>query len=110
LRFAAFHHATYLNYKPPMARFLDEDMRRFQKADAREQETLRSAFKTAVTLVRSLLGQNAFRRFHRGKDKDPDGHWESKQFNASLYDIRNRSSSLFTRNCRPQKFAIFRGV
>lgn len=87
LRFAAFHHATYLKYKPPIARFLDEDMRNFRNADDREQEELRSAFKKAVTLVRSLLGQNAFRRFYRGTEQTPNGRWEPKQFNASLYDI-----------------------
>ncbi len=87
LRFAAFYHATYLKYKPPMAHFLDEDMRKFQHASGQEQEELRVAFKTAVTLVRSLLGQNAFRRFYRGTDKTPDGRWEAKKFNASLYDI-----------------------
>jgi hypothetical protein len=87
LRFAAFHHATYLKYKPPMARFLDEDMRKHQKASDQEQAALRTAFKTAVTLVRSLLGENAFRRFYRGTEKAPGGRWEPKKFNASLYDI-----------------------
>ena len=38
LRFAAFHHATYLKYKSPMSRFLNEDMRKFQKADEEEQD------------------------------------------------------------------------
>lgn len=33
LRFAAFYHATYLKYKPPMDRFLDEDMRSTRRAD-----------------------------------------------------------------------------
>jgi hypothetical protein len=87
LRFAAFYHATHLKYKPPMARFLDEDMLKFQKADEGAQEELRSAFKTAVTLVRSLLGQHAFRRYYRGDEKAPGGRWEPRQFNASLYDI-----------------------
>jgi hypothetical protein len=87
LRFAAFHHATYLKYKPPMDRFLDEDMRKHQNASEQEREELRSAFRTAVTLVRSLLGRHAFRRFYPGKDKDHGGYWEPKKFNASLYDI-----------------------
>ncbi len=87
LRFAAFHHATYLKYKPPIARFLDEDMRKFQRASNQERADLRSAFKTAVSLVRSLLGQHAFRRFKRGTDKARGGNWEPKQFNASLFDI-----------------------
>ena len=59
LRFAAFHHATYLKYKPPIAHS-SIDMRRFQNADERKREELRSAFKIAVTLVRSLLGQMRF--------------------------------------------------
>lgn len=87
LRFAAFHHSTYLKYKPPIARFLDEDMRRYRSADGADREELRVAFKTAVTLVRSLLGQNAFRRFYRGDEANPDGRWEPKKFNASLFDI-----------------------
>jgi hypothetical protein len=87
LRFAAFFHATYLKYKSPMARFLDEDMKKHQRAGQAELEELRTAFKTSVALVRSLLGQNAFKRFHRGTDKSPGGHWEQKKFNASLFDI-----------------------
>lgn len=88
LRFAAFYHATYLKYKPSMARFLDEDMRKHQKATKREQEELTAAFKNSVTLVRSLLGRNAFKRFHRGGDSEsPNGYWEPRKFNASLYDI-----------------------
>jgi 5-methylcytosine-specific restriction endonuclease McrA len=87
LRFAAFHHATYLKYKSPMDRFLDEDMKKYQKAGDQEQEELRTAFKTAVTLVRSLLGPHAFRRFYRGTEENPAGYWEPKKFNASLYDI-----------------------
>jgi Protein of unknown function DUF262/HNH endonuclease len=87
LRFAAFFHATYLKYKSPMARFLDEDMRKHQHVGRAELEELRAAFKTSVRLVRSLLGENAFRRFYRGTEKSPGGHWEPKKFNASLFDI-----------------------
>ena len=87
LRFAAFYHATYLKYKPSMARFLDEDMREHQKLSKPKQEELRAAFKNSVTLVRSLLGEHAFKRYYRGDNNAPDGRWEPKKFNASLYDI-----------------------
>jgi endonuclease/exonuclease/phosphatase family metal-dependent hydrolase len=87
LRFAAFYHATYLKYKPPMARFLDEDMRKFQHASKQDQDELTDAFKKSVALVRSLLGNHAFRRFYRGDASSPDGRWEPKKFNASLYDV-----------------------
>jgi len=88
LRFAAFYHSTHLKYKPPMARFLDEDMRTHRQMieDAEVQE-LRTAFKNSVALVRSLLGANAFRRFYRGTENARDGYWEPKKFNAALFDI-----------------------
>ncbi len=87
LRFAAFYHASYLNYKPSMDRFMNEDMRKYRQISKEEADNLRAAFKNAVTLIRSLLGKNAFRRYYRGDDKNPCGHWEPKKFNASLYDI-----------------------
>jgi Protein of unknown function DUF262/HNH endonuclease len=88
LRFAAFYHATYLHYKPSMANFLNEEMKKYQNISKSDAENLRVAFKRSVTLVRSLLGQNAFRRYYRGDNAaTPNGRWESKKFNASLYDI-----------------------
>ncbi len=87
LRFAAFFHATYLKYRPPMDRFLDDDMRRYQSAPEEDLVELRSAFKNSVSLIRSLLGQHVFKRFYRGDETSPDGQWETKKFNASLYDI-----------------------
>ncbi|HLW67342.1 MAG TPA: HNH endonuclease signature motif containing protein, partial [Gemmataceae bacterium] len=67
--------------------FLDNDMLNFQTATPKQLEELRTAFKTAAKLVRSLLGAHAFRRFYRGSEKSPNGHWEPKKFNASLFDI-----------------------
>jgi len=87
LRFATFYRATYLKYKPSMARFLNGDMKTHENICPAEADKLRTAFKRSVTLVRSLLGQNAFRRYYRGDSKSPNGRWETKQFNASLYDI-----------------------
>jgi hypothetical protein len=87
LRFAAFHHATYLRYRPSMARFLTEEMTEYRQITSAKAQELQAAFKTAVTLVRSLLGRNAFKRFYRGDENSPDGRWEQKKFNASLYDI-----------------------
>ena len=89
LRFAAFYNASYLNYKPSMDGFLNEDMRKHQKQprDSADADKLREAFKNAVTLVRSLFGTHAFKRYYRGDGKSPGGRWEPKKFNASLYDI-----------------------
>lgn len=38
LRFAAFYHATYLNYKPPMKRFLNTDMEKHQFISVKDAE------------------------------------------------------------------------
>lgn len=87
LRFAAFYHFTYLNYKPPMKKFLNDGMEKYQYISESEAIELKNAFKNAVIIIRSLLDNHAFKRFYKGDDKNPNGYWEPKKFNASLYDI-----------------------
>ncbi|CAG0952182.1 hypothetical protein METP3_00278 [Methanosarcinales archaeon] len=87
LRFAAFYHSTYLNYKPPIKRFLNEDMEKYTSIKEKEITELRTAFKNAVSIIRTLLDTHAFKRFYRGSEKNKNGFWEPKKFNASLYDI-----------------------
>ena len=98
LRFAAFYHATYLKFKPSMARFLNEDMKEHQKISDKEAAKLRTAFKTSVTLILSLLGTNAFRRYYRGDDKNKNGYWEPKRFNASLFDVMTWGFTKYDKN------------
>lgn len=87
LRFASFYHSTYLNYNPPIKKFLNDDMEKYKDISDKDEAELRKAFKNTVTIVRSLLDTHAFKRFYRGDDKNPNGRWEEKKFNASLYDI-----------------------
>jgi hypothetical protein len=88
LRFAAFFHRTYLQYTPPMKRFFNSDMERSQNISDAEGAKLRAGFKNAVQIIRSLLGtQNAFKRYYAGDAKNPNGRWEQKKFNASIYDV-----------------------
>lgn len=87
LRFAAFYHSTYLKYKPPMRRFLNTDMEDFQLISATKATELQSALKNSVAIIRSLLDTHAFKRFYKGDEKNPNGYWEPKKFNASLYDV-----------------------
>lgn len=88
LRFASFFHATYLQYAAPMKRFYNHDMERWQNLSSDDSERLRAAFRNALGLIRSILGtQHAFKRYYRGDSKNPNGRWESKKFNASLYDV-----------------------
>src|SRR5690606_1363341 len=85
--FCAFFNATYLKYRPPMKAFLNADALRNQNISEADAERLREAFKSACHITRSMLGKNAFKRFHRGTAERPNGYWEPTKFNASLYDI-----------------------
>lgn len=87
LRFAAFYHQTYLNYKSPIKTFLNEEMRAHQHIGEADAQKLRDAFKNAVSLTKSVMGKNAFHRFYAGIEGRRDGYWERKKFNASLFDI-----------------------
>jgi hypothetical protein len=87
LRFASFYHATYLKYQFPMRRFFNRDMEKYQYISKNDTGELKKAFKNSVTILRSLFGQNAFRRYHTGTEGNPNGEWETKQFNASLFDV-----------------------
>jgi hypothetical protein len=87
LRFAAFYHFTYLKYKPPMRKFLNNDMEKYQDISEVDAIELKNAFKNAVTIIKSLLDNHAFKRFYKGDEKNRNGYWEPKKFNASLYDI-----------------------
>ncbi len=87
LRFAAFSHTSYLNYRPSMKRFLNNDMEEYRNISNQQAAELRQAFRKSVQLVRTLLGRHAFRRFYRGEARNPCGSWEGKQLNISLYDM-----------------------
>jgi hypothetical protein len=88
LRFAAFYHATYLNYKSPMKNFLNVEADKYRNISTEEAQKLRGAFKNTCQIIRSMFGKSAFKRFYRGtSDENRSGNWEQKKFNASLYDI-----------------------
>ena len=87
LRFSAFYHQTYLNYKPPMRSFLSKEMEKYQFINDDDSSELKAAFKNSISIIKSLLANHAFRRFYRGDAKNPNGNWEAKKFNASLFDI-----------------------
>lgn len=87
LRFAAFYHASYLKYQSPMKKFFNSDMEKYRSISPQDADDLRKAFKNSVAIIKSLLPENAFRRFSRGTSNAPDGWWETKRFNASLYDV-----------------------
>lgn len=87
LRFCAFYHATYLKYKPPMKKFLNNDMLKYQNISDEDAQELKDKFKNGLMIVRSMFDKNAFKRYYRGKEDSINGYWEPKKFNFSLYDV-----------------------
>lgn len=87
LRFAAFYHSTYLKYKPSIKTFLNSDMDKHRAISEKDLDELKNAFKNAVSIIKSLLDKHAFKRFYKGSKDDPNGEWETKTFNTSLYDV-----------------------
>lgn len=87
LRFASFYHVTYLKYQFPMRGFFNRDMEKYQNISKEDAVELKKAFKNSVIILKSLFGQNAFKRYHSGTEGKPNGMWETRQFNASLYDV-----------------------
>lgn len=87
LRFAAFYHATYLHYKPPMLHFLNNEMEESKDITDVKIIELVNAFKNTTAIINTLFGEHAFKRFYSGNSNNPNGYWESQRFNASLYDI-----------------------
>jgi hypothetical protein len=113
LRFAAFYHSPYYNYKPPMRLFLNDDMRRYQFISDNDASNLERDFKNAVGIIYSMLYDNgvshAFKRYYAGNSlSNPNGYWETKKFNYSLYDILMHSFAHADRNKVQQKMDTIR--
>jgi hypothetical protein len=104
LRFSAFYHQTYLNYKPPMRVFLNREMEKYQFISENDASELKMAFKNSIFIIKSLLGKYAFKRYYKGSQSNPNGYWEPKKFNASLYDILMYSFA------REDKNSVFRNL
>ena len=102
LRFAAFYHSTYLNYKSPMREFLNNEMDKRKKITEKDAIQLEEDFKKAISLIKSFAGKDSFKRFYIGNSRNPNGKWEPKQkFNLALYDILMFSFS------REEKISIY---
>jgi predicted transport protein len=87
LRFASFYFNSYLDYNSPIKGFLNGTMKKYQNISSDDEYTLRNAFKNTVAIIRSLFGNNAFKRFYSGREKNINGRWETQKFNVSLFDI-----------------------
>ena len=98
LHFLAFYNQTYLKYKPPMKQFLNKEMENNRNISDEKIKELRRVFKETVSLVKSVFGDKAFRRFIPGNEKDPNGRWEIRKINVGLFEIIMFGFSRYTKN------------
>ncbi len=70
-----------------MKKFLNDEMETYQNITEQDAVALKKKFKITVTIIKSLFGENAFHRYVAGKVGSIDGNWETKTFNAALYDV-----------------------
>ena len=87
LRFFAFYHTPYWEYKSPMKQFLNREIIKHRNLDIKEAEKLRDVFKKSVESVKSIFGNRAFRRYVPGKEKDTNGGYELSKLNKGLCDV-----------------------
>lgn len=87
LRFCSFYHNTHINYKSPIKNFLNQEMIRFNDISDKDADELRTSFKNAVSIAKSVFGEHAFKRYYKGTQAEPGGYWETKRFNVSLHDV-----------------------
>lgn len=87
LRFFAMRRKGHLNYKGPMKRFLNEEMRTHQNPSEKELAEMRTSFEKSIEMAHIVFGDNAFRRFNVGRAGNPNGKWvEVKKLNVALWD------------------------
>ncbi len=98
LRFLAFYNQTYLKYKEPMKQFLNKEMENNKNISEEKIKELRRVFKETVSIVKSVFGDKAFRRFIPGDEKDPNGRWEIRKINVGLFEIIMFGFSRYTKN------------
>ena len=87
LRFLSFYHSTYLKYTPPMKRFFNLDMEKYKDLAPEHENELRTVFKKSVQMTKMVFGNNAFKRFMPGTEKDLNGFWEKRKINQALFDV-----------------------
>ena len=87
LRFFALSEKSYINYKSSMKQFSNKELRDNRELSAGKVKEYKSRFEHCIDLVKTVFGENAFRRYIPGSD-DEQGKWASTQINMALFDLQ----------------------
>jgi len=98
LRFAALYHKRYdMN---SLKKFLNRDMKVYSNDEIftkKEADKLRTAFRTALSVNKSMFGINAFRNYDKGTDDNPNGTWK-RRFDIILYELSMVTLARYPKN------------
>jgi len=86
LHFFAFLNQTYFNFRPPMRQFLNREMEKNRTLPERKINEFNNKFIETFSMIKTVFGKKAFRRFVRGSRLERNGHWESR-INLGLFRI-----------------------
>lgn len=86
LRFFAMRRATHLNYRGPMKHFLSREMEKHRMLPKQELAEMEAKFNECIEMAWLVFGENAFRRYYAGDERQPTGYWEKNRVNLALWD------------------------
>lgn len=87
LRFFALSEKSYINYKSSMKQFSNKELRDNRELSPNKAKEYKARFEHCIDLVKTVFGENAFRRYIPGSD-DEQGKWASTQINMALFDLQ----------------------
>lgn len=96
LRFFAFYEKTYLNYKPSMKQFCNQFLSENRNLSKDKQQKFEKVFKDTISLVYSVFGDCAFRRFAKD-DNSNNFNWIKTRINMALFDIQMWGFTRYTK-------------
>ncbi|PJJ54605.1 GmrSD restriction endonuclease domain-containing protein [Hymenobacter chitinivorans] len=87
LRFLAVSEKSYLNYKSSMMQFCNKELRDNQHLAPAKAKEYRQRFEHCLSLVKTVFGANAFRRYIPATTTTL-GRWAEGQINMALFDLQ----------------------
>ncbi len=97
LHYLAFLNQDYHKYKAPMNQFLNNEMENHKTITEDKLNKIRQSFKDAISLSKTVFGENAFRRFIAGNEENPNGKWETR-INMGLFEVVTHGFSIYKKN------------
>ncbi|WP_181306839.1 DUF262 domain-containing protein [Rufibacter sp. XAAS-G3-1] len=87
LRFLALSEKSYINYKSSMIQFCNKELRDNRNLTPEKAQEYKNRFEHCIDLVKTVFGNNAFRRYLPGNEF-AGGKWALTQINMALFDLQ----------------------